>query len=364
MINIEKGQSNFILPIAIKTDSRMFSFLKAGDIASGALLKKGTNVAFVDLGKFGTGVVYREEMLNARELLRNLKIGDAIQAKVLDIDNEEGYVELSLAEAGRQKAWAEISELKEKDEPFPIKIVGFNKGGLTADLCGIQAFLPVSQLSGEHYPKAAFEEKEKIGEELSKLVGEQISVKIIDANPRANKLIVSEREAIEIPSKELVKNYSVGQIIDGIVSGVADFGVFVKFTDNLSVEGLIHFSELDWRVVENPKEIVKVDDLVKVKIMEIKDGKISLSLKALKEDPWQNIGDKYEEGKEVRGTVYGVNPFGAIINLGDSLQGQLHVTDFGSVEEMKKQLSVSKEHAFIINSIKPEERRIVLKLKK
>lgn len=364
MMTAEKNQNGFLLPNIIKSDPRLFAFVKAGDLVEGKLLRKGTNTVFVDLGKFGTGVVYHSEILNARELLRTMKVGSVVQAKVLNIDNDEGYVELSLAEAGRQKAWGEINELREKDEPIPMKVTGCNKGGLTAEIRGLQAFLPVSQLSSEHYPKVAFEEKDKISDELQKFVGTELSVKIIDANPRSNKLIVSEREAVEVSSRELVKNYSVGQIVEGIVSGVADFGVFVKFIDNPSVEGLIHVSELDWRMVENPKEIVKVDDVLKIKIIEIKDGKISLSLKALKEDPWSAIDAAFKEGETVQGTVYGIHPFGAIINLGDTFQGQLRVTDFGSVEEMKRQLGAAKEHAFVIESIKPEERRIVLKLKK
>ncbi|MDO8557161.1 MAG: S1 RNA-binding domain-containing protein [Candidatus Jorgensenbacteria bacterium] len=363
MINTDYKQDALILPLAIKSDPRLFAFLKAGDLISGALIKKGANIAFIDLGKYGTGVVYHDEMLNARELLRNLNPGDTVQAKIVDTDNEQGFVELSLSEAGRQKAWGEITELREKDEPIAIKIMSANKGGLISEIRGIPAFLPVSQLSNDHYPKATFEEKEKILEELQKLVGEEIKVKIIDANSRSNKLVVSEREASEVSSREFVKNYSVGQIVEGIISGVADFGAFMKFTDNPAVEGLIHVSELDWRTVDNPKEIVKIDDVVRVKIIEIKDGKISLSLKALKSDPWQTVGELFREGQEVKGTIYATNPFGAIINLGGSFQGQLHVTEFGSIEEMKKRLSGDKEHVFIIESIKPEERRIALKLK-
>ncbi len=359
-----RQQNGSILTYAIKSDPRLFSFLKPGDIVGGTLLERGSKKILIDLGRHGTGAVYPSEIQNAKGLLKELELGSPVQAKVINIDNEEGYVELSLAEAGKQKAWEEIRELKEKDEPFPVRITGSNKGGLLLDINGLQAFLPVSQLSDEHYPKTPGGTEDKFSQSLEGLVGQELSVKIVEANPRSNKLIVSEKEATEISTKELVKGYSVGQIVEGIISSVADFGAFIKFTDNPAVEGLIHVSELAWRLVDNPKEVVKVDDVVKAKITEIKDGKISLSLKALMEDPWEGVLKIYKEGEEVKGSVYSFNPFGAIVTLNKEIQGQLHVTDFGSVEEMKKQLGESKDHAFIIESVKPQERRIVLKLKK
>jgi len=362
MINNNKN-NNALISQLIKLEPGLFSLFKVGDLVEGKVLENRANMLVVDLGRYGTGVVYRTEIQNVKEAVKNLKVGDLVHAKVIDPDNDEGFVELSLSEAGKQKAWAEVQELKEKDEPIKINISAFNKGGLIGLVNGLQAFLPVSQLSTEHYPKTAIDNKTDFSQALESLVGQELIVKIIEVNPRNSKLIVSEREAAEISVKELVKNYSVGQIVEGIVSGVADFGVFVRFTDNPALEGLIHISELSHRIIENPKEVVKVDDVVKVKITEIKDGKISLSLKALISDPWLNLGSLYKEGQEVKGVVYSFNPFGAIINLDKDFQGQLSVTEFGSVEEMKKQLILNKEYRFIIESIKPEEKRIILKFK-
>ncbi len=353
-----------ILAQLAKTNPQVFSSVKQGDIVEGTVLEKGSRMVIVDLGKHGTGAVYRGELQNARELIKSVEIGGKINAKVLEVDNDEGYIELSLAEAGRQKAWGEIDELKGRDEAFTVKITGANKGGLTANLKGIQAFLPVSQLSNEHYPKATTAEKTEVTAALQGLIGQELSVKIIDANPRTGKLIVSEKEATEVSSKELAKNYQVGQVVEGIISGVADFGAFVKFTDNPAVEGLIHVSELDYRIVENPKDVVKIDEVVKAKITDIREGKISLSLKALKEDPWPSVGERYKEGQETTGKVYLFNPFGAVVNLDETYQGYVHVTEFGGAEEMKKHLALGKEFTFVIDSIKPQERRITLKPKK
>lgn len=346
-----------------KEELNSLRMLRQGDIVKGRVIEKGVRQMTVDLGVYGVGAVYRGEMQNAREIVRGLKPGDEVSAKVVHVDNEDGYTELSLTEADRQKAWEAVSELKDKEEIFTVKISGFNKGGLVADVKGLQGFLPVSQLETGLEEKTVFENKDDLQTVLSTLVGKEIEVKIIDVNPRNKKLIVSERATKELSTKELLQNYSEGQIVDGIVSGIADFGVFVRFADNPAIEGLIHVSELSYRIVENPKEVVKVDDEIKAKILEIKDGKISLSLKALKEDPWLSVSKEYKEGEEVTGLVYSVHPYGAIVNLRGEIQGQVHVSDFGSAEEMKKKISQGKEYLFSIESFNPEERKILLKLK-
>jgi ribosomal protein S1 len=363
MANIVKQNTNILAEFA-KIQPGFLSVLKPGDLVEGKVIEKNSKRLVVDLGKHGTGVVYRGEIQNAKEAVKKIVVGEIIHGKVVDPDNEEGFVELSISEAGKQKAWNLVQELQAKDEPFKVKILGFNKGGLITEVAGLPAFLPTSQLSGEHYPKVVDDDKSKINKALEKLVGLEIAVKLLDLNPRTNKIIVSERAASEVNIKELAKNYKVGQIIEGTISGIADFGAFVRFSDNPQVEGLIHVSEIDWKIIDNPKEVVKVDEVVKAKITEIKDGKILLSLKALKPDPWATLDGKYKEGGEVRGKVSSFNPFGALVDLGGGIQGQIHVTSFGSIEEMKKALSLGAEYQFIIDSVKPAERRIILKLKK
>ncbi len=201
-------------------------------------------------------------------------------------------------------------------------------------------------------------------EELRKLVGQEIKVKIIDFNPRADKLIISEKGVVEQDIKELLNQYKTGDIINGVVSGIADFGIFVRFVDQPAIEGMIHISEIDHRLIDSPKEAVKIDEEVKAQITEIKDSQVFLSLKALKHNPWETNAEKFKEGQEVDGIVYKYNPFGAYINLEHDLQGLIHVAEFGSQEEMKNKLEIGKKYHFIIESIKPEEKRILLKLKK
>lgn len=348
----------------VKNQVNALPVLRAGDLVSGTLIKKGPKVAYFDLGPFGTGAVFGLEYLNADTVIKNLNIGDAVTAKVLDPENEDGYAELSLAEAGKQKAWQAIKDLKDRGEVLAVKIGGANWGGLTAEVEGFKAFVPVSQLVAGHYPRVDDGNRDKIAEELKKLIGQELRVKIIDFKPRAGKLILSEKEGNEENMKELLAKYSVGQVVEGIVSGVADFGAFVKFTDNPAIEGLVHISELDHRLIENPKEIVKVSDVVQAKIIEIKEGRVSLSLKALKPDPWATVAERYHVGDEVPGVIARFNPFGAFIALDPDIQGLIHVSEFGSVEEMKRQLVLRETYTFRIELMKPEEKRIILKLKK
>jgi len=345
----------------LKNEPESVPFLKEGEIVEAKLIRKIARTAYFDLGKFGTGAVYGTEFTNAKSILKELKAGEAISAKVLNGEDDDGFIELSLAGAHQQKNWQQLNEIKDSQEIITVKIIGANSGGLVANVNEVKAFLPVSQLAGDHYPRIDDGDKTKILNELRKLVGQDIKVKIMDLNPRNGKLIISEKGAFENDLKKLLAKYTVGDVVDCIVSGIADFGVFVKFIDNPAIEGLIHIAELDYRVIDNPKEIVKVDDQIKAKITEIKDGRVFLSLRALKSDPWETEGDKIKEGQKIEGIVYKFNPFGAYINLENSLQGMIHVANFGGSEEMKKKLELGKKYKFEIESIKAEEKRIALK---
>ncbi len=351
----------------VKNDATVLKLPREGEVVDGILIEKKPRRAYFNLGTLGTGIVYGREYLNAKEIIKGLAVGDKMSAKISAVQNEDGYVELSLGAASEEKQWGGVQDLKESGEIITLKITGANSGGLIADLSNLKAFLPVSQLSNEHYPRISGSEnqKEAILKELKKFTGQEMRVKVIDVNPRTEKLIISEREITDENVKELLKKYTVGDIVDGIVSGVADFGAFVKFVDNPAIEGLIHISELDHKLIEGPKDVVKVDDPVRVKIIDIKDGRVFLSLKALKADPWATIAERYKEGAEVSGKVKKFNPYGAFIDLGDGeIQGLIHVSEFGGTEEMKKVLELGNTYNFTITTLKPEEKRLLLKIKK
>jgi len=363
MLNSLKKTDSAVAQL-LRSSPDLGAMAKEGDLVTGALLRRTPRAVYFDLGKFGTGVVYGAELMNAKEALKNLKEGDSVTAKVVEVENENGYVELSLAEAGKQKSWQAVKELYEKGEELKVKIIGANAGGLMTEIENLRAFMPVSQLSNEHYPRVDDGDKNKILEELKKFVGQELTVKILDFNLRNDKLILSEKEITSANVREKLAKYSVGDVIDGIISGVADFGAFLKFADDPKIEGLIHISELDHKLIENPKDIIKVNDQVKAKILEIKDGRVTLSLKALKEDPWLKIEERYKAGTDIQGKVLRFNPFGAFVTLDPEIQGLIHVSEFGGVEEMKAKIREGETYTFHIDSVKPAEKRITLKLKK
>ena len=333
---------------------------KVGEIVEGKVVAKEKSGFYLDLGAIGTGIIYGKEFSEAKRALKNLKIGDNVFAKIVDIENEDGYVELSISEAGRELTWENLKQKKEKGEIISVKIVGANKGGLLAEISGIPGFLPVSQLSSEHYPKVEDGETTKILRELQKFIGKELSVQIFDLDPKVDKLILSEKSKEVKKIKEILKNYKIGEVVKGEITGIVDFGAFLRFGENL--EGLIHISELDWAIIENPSEIVKVGEIVRAKIIEISNDKVFLSLKALKKDPWQNIDKKYKKGGVVRGEVTKLNPFGVFVKITSKIQGLCHISEFISREKMEEKLKIGEKYNFRILEIRSAEHRMSLAL--
>lgn len=334
---------------------------KNDEIIEGKVIGKEKGALFLDLGSFGTGIIYGREFLEARDNLRDLKEGDRVFAKVIDLENEEGYVELSISQAGKEITWQRLSQKKEKGEIISAKILGANKGGLLTEISGIAGFLPVSQLSLAHYPKVKDSQTTQIFRELQKFIGKELEVQIIDLDPKTQKLILSEKLKETGKIKESLKNYKVGDVVEGEITGILDFGAFFKFGKE-NIEGLIHISELDWRLVGNPSEIVKVGQKLKAKIIEITDDKVFFSLKALKKDPWKNIEKKYKKGDKVIGKVTKFNPFGAFVQITPKIQALCHISEFGTKSKMEEKIKIGQKYDFQILEINPKEHRLSLKL--
>jgi small subunit ribosomal protein S1 len=336
---------------------------KVGEIVEGKVIGKERQALFLDLGALGTGIIYGREFQEAKEELKNLKIGDSIFTKIVDLENELGYIELSVSQASNELIWDGLKQKKEKGEIIAVKISGANRGGLLTEISGISAFLPVSQLLPEHYPRVEGGESSKILKELQKFVGKTLEVKIFDLSSKEKKLILSEKVKEAEKIKEVLKKYKVGQVVEGEITGITDFGVFLKFgTLPTVLEGLIHISELDWAIVADPSEIVKVGEKLRAKIIDISNDKVSLSLKALKKDPWQDIEKKYKKGDIISGKVTKFNPFGAFVQITPKIQGLCHISEFGTKTRMIERLKISKKYDFQILSIDPKEHRMTLKL--
>jgi len=331
----------------------------SGDLVEGTIITINRGRVYVDLPPFGTGIIYGREYLNAADVLRKANPGDMISAKVIDPAGRDGYVELSLKEARQAVIWGEAEQAIVAGTPYMLTVEEANKGGLILSWQGIPGFLPASQLSKDHYPRVPEGDKEKILGELMQLVGKPISVRIITADAKESKLIFSERTGNEAEEKaSLIDKYQVGDTATGEVTGVVDFGVFVKLEQGL--EGLAHISELDWGLVEDPHTLFNVGDSVKVKIIEIKDGKISLSIKALKENPWHTASDRYTKGMEVPGVVIKYNKHGALASIEEGVAGLVHVSEFETPAALRETLELGKTYPFTISLFEPKEQRMTL----
>lgn len=332
---------------------------KAGEIAEGKIIGKGRSAVFLDLGAVGTGIIYGREFYDAKDKLKGLKIGDTISVKITESENEDGYIELSVSGASKELALEDLEQKRGKDETIAVKILGANKGGLVAEISGFPAFLPVSQLSNEHYPKVEGGEKTKILMELQKLVGKELEVKILDISQRSGQIILSER-AKEINKKmEALKNYNTGDEVDGEIIGLTEFGAFMKFGED--IEGLIHISELDWKMINDPAEVVKIGEKIKAKIIDISQGRVALSLKALKKDPWEGIEKIYKKGDVVSGKATKFNPFGVFIHLNSDIQGLCHISEFNE-QKMEALLKIGQVYQFQILLVDEKEHKMSLKL--
>ncbi len=336
---------------------------KDGDLVEGKVSAIGRARVFVEIAPFGTGIIYGREYMNARDILRKVSIGDTIAAKVVDASNEDGYIELSLKEARQALIWSDAEEAVKKQTIMHLTVKEANKGGLIIEWQGIQGFLPASQLSSEHYPRVEDGDKDKILSALNDLVGKTLSVIIITADQKEGKLIFSEKGPQEKEEKEeKVSRYTVGDILGGTITGAVDFGVFVKLEEGL--EGLVHISELDWGLVEDPRALYKVGQQIKVKVIEVKDDKISLSIKQLKENPWGQAAKKYRKDQIVPGVIIKYNKHGALASIEEGVAGLVHISEFASEEELRNTLSLGQSYNFTITLFEPKEQRMTLSFKK
>lgn len=372
--------TTFRMAIMIKEDAAQKFYdgtglrLTVGSLVEGTIVARDRSSLFIDLGPEGTGIIFGREFYVAKDVIRGLNIGDVVHAKVVDPENEEGYIELSLKDAAQDMGWQKLKDLKAHEEVVAVKITGVNKGGLLSEVNGISAFLPVSQLSSENYPRVDGADKTKILKELQKFVGRTLEVKVLDVMPEENKLILSEKAKTEQAMKKVLEHYKIGDTVSGIITGIADFGAFIKFPSfakasdgesaSIQIEGLIHISELDWQLVQNPNEVVKIGDTVAAQIINISNNQVFLSLKRLKENPWQEIEKTHKKGNVAKGKVMSFSAFGAFVEVAPKIRGLCHVSEFASQQDMEAALKIGESYEFEIIELDPANHRMSLKLKK
>ncbi|MEK9152033.1 MAG: S1 RNA-binding domain-containing protein [Patescibacteria group bacterium] len=344
------------------SDKTYLNIPKVGDVIKGSVITVSKNEVRIDISGYRTGVVRGREVLDESQDYAEIATGSEVEATVVELENENGEVELSFRFAGHQKAWEKLEELRRSGEIIKGKIIEANKGGLLVKVSNVNGFLPVSQLSPDHYPRVAGGDKAKILEKLKSFVGQDLEVKVFDVNESEEKLIVSEKVVWEERQKNVIAKYKVGDTVEGDVTALADFGAFVRF-DNL--EGLVHISEIAWQRIDHPRDILKVGDKVKAEVIDIEGSKIFLSIKKLINDPWKNVGDKYKVGQTVKGKVLKVNPFGFFVELDPDIHGLAHVSELSKnpVANITDIAKPGDEMEFMVVSVEPEQHRLGLSRK-
>ena len=355
-------------------DPNFLKIPKIGDTVEGTVLSITKNEVHLDIEGITTGIVRGQELCNESSDYADLQPGDSTEATVMELENEKGEMELSFRFAGHKKIWDKLNTLLDSGEIVTANITDANKGGLMVNVNKIMGFLPVSQLSPENYPRVPGGEKTKILEKLRQFIGKSLEVKIIDANGDEEKLIVSEKAAWEERQKSIISSYKVGDIVEGVVSALADFGAFVKFSakgaseeseSNLELEGLVHISELAWQRIEHPENVVKVGQNIKAEIISVEGSKIFLSMKKLIADPWTKIAEKYKIGQIVPGKVLKINPFGLFVELDPDIHGLAHISALSDkpIQSPSEVANIGDTLDFKIISIEPINHRLGLSLK-
>ena len=332
--------------------------LGTGDVIEGVVTTIRKHEVWVDLGAKGVGVVLRREIGHGQQL----EEGQTITVSVIDPELDEGHALLSMRRAAKDRGWEELERVFSAQEIIEIQPYDANRGGLLVELEGIRGFLPVSQLAAGHYPRVSGADKDEILQKLNALTSQTLRVRILDVSRKDNKLIFSEKEAVKDDMAQRFAELKVGDEVEGVVTGVIDFGAFVNVD---GIEGLIHISEISWERVDNPRNYVKVGETVKAKIIAIDKDRLSLSLKQMSEDPWLSEVKKFKSGDVVDGKITRITPFGAFVQLSSSVEALVHVSEMSDDEgvDPEKLFQLNEKKQFKVLDIDTENRKIALSLK-
>ncbi|MBX6334093.1 S1 RNA-binding domain-containing protein [Candidatus Saccharibacteria bacterium] len=332
--------------------------LETGDVLEGVVSSVKKHEVWVDLGARGVGVVLRREIGHGQQF----EPGQTVTVSVIDPELDEGYALLSTKRAAKDRGWDELKRMFDAQEIIEVTPYDANRGGLLVELESIRGFLPVSQLAAGHYPRVSGADKDEILQKLNALVGKPIRVRILDVSRKDNKLIFSEKEAVKDDVQALFEKLKVGDVVEGVVTGVIDYGAFVNVQ---GIEGLIHISEISWERVEDPRDYVKVGETIRAKIIAIDKDRLSLSLKQMTEDPWLKEVKAFKKGDIVEGKITRITPFGAFVQLSPSVEALVHVSEMSDDETVDPQqiFKLNEKKQFKVLDIDTEARKIALSLK-
>lgn len=333
-----------------------------GALVEGTVVFKGKNKLLVDLEGVATGIITGRELRDSFNTFRDLNVGDRIISLILEEENDEGLIIMSLRMASQQKAWDRFEKLVEADATMQFIAQEANKGGLLANIDGIRTFLPVSQLAPINYPRVNNADIAEIMSRLQKFVGHTFTVKIMNMDKEAGKVVVSERDALSEQRSKALEGLKIGDVKEGIVSGLVKFGLFVTFE---GLEGLVHISEIAWGHVKNPAEYAEIGDRVTIKVIGLDGEKLSLSIKQLTKDPWEEVAERYPVGKRVQGTVVRFADYGAFLKLERDINGLVHLSELAhhKVSDPSEVLTIGQKVEAQVINIDIDERRIGLSIK-
>ena len=334
-----------------------------GDVIEGVVVAVDRSVVYVDLSPIGTGIIYGREFSVAKDILRKIHVGDAISAQIIALETSDGYIDLSLKEARKAFIWGEAEESMRSKQVYEVTVKNANRGGLVIEWNGVRGFLPASQLTEEKYPKVLSRDKDSILSELKKFVDTKMMVTIESVDPANDTIIFSEHKdgAVKKGGADAAHpthTYQVGDIKNGIVTGVVDFGVFVTI-DN-TVEGLVHISEMDWGLVDDPRKFCTVGNQVQVKIIDIDGDKYSFSFKELHKNPWEEIHERHKVGDTVSGVVIKYGQFGAFASIKAGVSGLVHISNFADETDLRNSLEIGKTYEFVITNLEPKQQKLTL----
>jgi small subunit ribosomal protein S1 len=342
-----------------------YRMLKYGDVMDGVIMRVDRDEILVDIGSKSEGVVPSKEFssLTSQEK-QALTVGDTILVFVVQPENQEGHATVSIDRARQEKSWRRLQEIYDENGVIDAEVVNYNKGGLLVNLDGVRGFVPASQVT-------EIRGSDEMGKqaEMAKLIGTALPLKVIEINRHRNRLILSERQAVQEKRDEmkdqLIKELKEGEVRRGRVSSICDFGAFV---DIGGADGLVHLSELSWSRVRHPGEVLKVGEEVDVYVLGInpQEKKIALSIKRTQPEPWSRVANAYDVGQLVRGTVTQLANFGAFARIEDGIEGLIHVSELTDerIAHPKQVVQEGQDLILRIIRIDPERRRMGLSLRR
>jgi small subunit ribosomal protein S1 len=305
-----------------------------GELIEGIVVSVSHGEVLVDVGAKSEGIVTGAELADADNSYKNFKPGDTVMAKVVQAENAQGYIVLSLRKAEKDRKWKDAEDAFKTGSVLEAVIIEYNKGGLLADCLALRGFIPLSHLDRAHFAndiaKFAAGSEAELKESLKVLSGKTLKVKVIELDIEKNRFVLSEKDALTTYSEESrekrLSEIKPGTTLEGIVTGIMPFGVFV---DLEGVEGLVHISEIAWEKVSNPSSYFTVGQTIQVLVLGIDDQskKLALSVKRLTPNPWETVEQKYPIGTKIKGTVSKIVPFGAFVTLEKGLDGLIHVSE-------------------------------------